>query len=200
MSSSDGKATGLTNAVTGSAVALDLALVEAASGVAGRVTVDNDGSDVVWAETRGDSVGDDEATLRVAAESDLGVRALGLGLRDELGHDRTALATHQGIASDRGLVIDTLNGDAIGAEGRFEGRGDGGADRATEVTRLGRATSADEGDRGTFAINDVVAGAAATAAEAELALLDWRSHGDGSYVEQVGHGSGVLHFGGVGNY
>jgi hypothetical protein len=63
-------------------------------------------------------------------------------------------------------------------------------------TRLGRATGEDKGDWGAFAINNVVAGAATrAAAKAELALLDWHSHGDGSCVEQVRYGSGVLHFG-----
>ena len=63
-------------------------------------------------------------------------------------------------------------------------------------TRLSGATSEDESDRSTFAVNNVVAGAATTT-KAELALLDldWRSHGDGSCVEQARDGSGVLHFG-----
>ena len=62
--------------------------------------------------------------------------------------------------------------------------------------RLSRTTSKDEGDRSTFAVNNVVAGAASTT-KAELALLDIdrRSHGDGSCVEQVRDGSCVLHFG-----
>ena len=62
--------------------------------------------------------------------------------------------------------------------------------------RLGGTTSEDEGDRGAFAVNDVVAGAATgAAAQAELALLDRRGDGDGSCVEHVRHGSGELHFG-----
>ena len=60
--------------------------------------------------------------------------------------------------------------------------------------RLSRTTSEDEGDRSTFAVNDVVAGAS-TAPKAELAGLKRCSHGDGSCVEQVRDGSGVLHFG-----
>lgn len=72
--------------------------------------------------------------------------------------------------------------------------------RRGTYTRLSRATSADEGDWSTLAVNDVVASAATTTPEAELALLDWRSHGDGSCVEQVGHGSGVLHFDCAENY
>jgi hypothetical protein len=39
----------------------------------------------------------------------------------------------------------------------------------------------------------------ATSSEAELALLDWRSHGDRSYVEHVRKGSGVLHLGDSGS-
>ena len=64
-------------------------------------------------------------------------------------------------------------------------------------TRLSRTTSEDEGDRSTFAVNNVVAGAASTTAKAELALLDIdrRSHGDRSCVEQVRDGRGVLHSG-----
>ena len=62
--------------------------------------------------------------------------------------------------------------------------------------RLSGTTSEDEGDRSTFAVNNVVAGAATTT-KAELALLDLdrRSHGDRSCVEQVRDSSGVLHFG-----
>jgi hypothetical protein len=67
-------------------------------------------------------------------------------------------------------------------------------------TRLSRAASEDQGDRSTFAVNNVVAGAATRAtSEAELALLDWRSHGDRSCVEHVREGSGVLHLGGDGS-
>lgn len=63
--------------------------------------------------------------------------------------------------------------------------------------RLSRSTSEDQGDRGTFAVNNVVAGAAARAAAkaAELALLDRRSHGDRSCVKQERDGSSVLHVG-----
>lgn len=60
--------------------------------------------------------------------------------------------------------------------------------------RLSGTTSEDEGDRSTFAVNNVVAGAS-TAPKAELAGLKRRSHSDGSCVEQVRDGSGVLHFG-----
>lgn len=60
--------------------------------------------------------------------------------------------------------------------------------------RLSRTTSEDEGDGGAFAVNNVVAGAG-TASKAELALLKRRGHSDGSCVEQVRDGSGVLHFG-----
>lgn len=61
--------------------------------------------------------------------------------------------------------------------------------------RLSGATSENQSDRSAFAVNDVVAGAASRAATkaAELALLDWHGHGDGSCVEQVREGSSVLH-------
>ena len=125
MSSSDGEATSLANTIARSAEALNLALVEAASGVARRVAVENGGRNVVWAHAgSGDGVGDDEAALGVATESDLGVGALGLGLRNQFGHDRAALATHKGIASNGCFVVDTLNGDTVGAKGSLEGRGE----------------------------------------------------------------------------
>jgi hypothetical protein len=64
-------------------------------------------------------------------------------------------------------------------------------------TRLSGTPSEDQGDWGAFAVNNVVAGAATRAtSKAELALLDWRSHGDRSCIEHVGEGSGVLHCGG----
>jgi hypothetical protein len=67
-------------------------------------------------------------------------------------------------------------------------------------TRLSRAASEDQGDRSAFAVNNVVAGAATRAtSEAELALLNRRSHGDRSCVEHVREGSGVLHLGGDGS-
>jgi hypothetical protein len=116
MSSADSKSASA-DTIARSAVVLDLALVEAASGVAGRVAVEHGGDDVVWVDARfGDGVGDDEAALRVAAERDLGVGALGPGLLDELGHDGTALAALVGVAGDGGFVVYTLDGDAVGAE------------------------------------------------------------------------------------
>ena len=66
--------------------------------------------------------------------------------------------------------------------------------RRHTYARLSRATSEDQGDWSAFAVNDVVAGAAPAAQATELALLDWRGHGDGSCIEQVGDGSDVLHF------
>ena len=125
------------DAIASDAVVLDLALVEAASGNARRVTVDNGGGNVVGVDTRlGDGVGDNETTLRVTAECDLGVGAVGLGLLDELGHDRTALATLLDVAGNGGLVIDTLDGDAIGTERGGKGLCDGRADRAAEVLNV----------------------------------------------------------------
>ena len=59
--------------------------------------------------------------------------------------------------------------------------------------RLSRTTSEDESDGGTFAVNNVVAGAG-TAPKAELAGLERSGHSDGSCIKQVRDGSGVLHF------
>lgn len=67
----------------------------------------------------------------------------------------------------------------------------GGLEEA--YTRLSRATSADESQVGALAVDNVVA--SATTRAAKLTLLGWGGGGDGSCVEQVGHGGGVLHFG-----
>lgn len=221
MSRRDGKRAGA-HAVARHAVVLDLAGVEAACGLARGVAVHDRGRDVVRVDARaGNGVGDDEAALRVAAERDLAVRAVGLGLRDQLGHHGAALAAHVGVAGDRGLVVDALDRDAVGAEGVCEGAGDGRADGGAHVllcllalcvgrlggvwrayARLSGATREDEGDGSAFAVDDVVAGAATTAATeateaTELALLDRRSQGDGSCVKQVRESCGVLHDGGL---
>lgn len=133
MRSTDGKGT-RADAISRSAVVLDLTGVQTARGLARGVTVDNCSSDVVRADAgAADGVADDETALRVAAESDLGVRAVGQGLRDEVGHDGTALAALQGVGSDGGFVVDALDRDAVGAEGGFQGTGDGGADAAAHV-------------------------------------------------------------------
>jgi hypothetical protein len=122
------------NAIAANAEALDLALVQTASSLARRVAVDDRSRDVVLVDALlGDGVGNDESTLRVAAESDLGVRAVGFGLLDEIGHYGTAAAAHLGVAGDRCRVVDTLDGDAIGSEGFLEGGGQGGANGGAEV-------------------------------------------------------------------
>ena len=122
------------DAIASDAVVLDLALVEAASGNARGVTVDNGGGNVVGVDaSAGDGVGNDETTLGVTAERDLGVGAVGLGLLDELGHDGTALAPHLDVAGNGGFVVDTLDGDAIGTERGRKGLSDGRADGAAEV-------------------------------------------------------------------
>jgi hypothetical protein len=116
VSGTDSKSTSA-NAIASSAVVLDLALVEATSSDSGRVAVNYGGYDIVRVDARlGDGVGDDEAALRVAAERDLGVGALGPGLLDELSHDGTALAALVGVAGDGGFVVYALDGDAVGAE------------------------------------------------------------------------------------
>lgn len=133
MSSANGESAS-THAIAGSAVVLDLALVKAASGVPRRVAVENGRGDVVRVDAgAGDGVGDHEATLRVATQSDLGVGAAGLGLLDELGHDGTAFAAHVGVGSDGGFVVDTLDGDAVGAERLLQSRCEGRANGAAEV-------------------------------------------------------------------
>ena len=122
------------DAIASDAVVLDLALVEAASGNARRVTVDNGGGNVVRVDTRlGDGVGDNETTLRVTAECDLGAGAVGLGLLDELRHHRAATAAHLSVAGDRGRVVHALDCDAVGSERFLEGGGQGGTDGGTEV-------------------------------------------------------------------
>lgn len=133
MSSGNGKGT-KADAIAGDAVVLDLTLVEAASGHARGVTVDNGGGNVVGVHaSAGDGVGNDEATLRVATESDLGIGAVGPGLLDELGHDRTTSTAHLDVAGNSGFVVDTLDGDAIGTERGSESLRDGRTDRAAEV-------------------------------------------------------------------
>ena len=133
VSSANGEGTS-THAVAGSAVVLDLARVESASGSARRVAVENGSSDVVWVDAGAcDSVGDDETTLRVAAERDLGVGAARLGLLDELGHDWAALTALVRVAGNRGFVVDTLDGDAIGAESGLKGGDEGRANGAADV-------------------------------------------------------------------
>lgn len=136
VSSANGESTSA-DAIASDAVVLDLALVEAASGNARRVTVDNGGGNVVRVDTRlGDGVGDNETTLRVTAECDLGAGAVGLGLLHELCHNRTALAALLNVAGNGGLVVDTLDGDTIGAERGGKGLCDGRADRAAEVLNV----------------------------------------------------------------
>ena len=138
MSSGNGKGT-KADAIASDAVVLDLALVEAASGNARGVTVDNGGGNVVGVDaSTGDGVGDDETTLGVAAECDLSVGAVGPGLLDELSHDGTTSAAHLDVAGDGGFVVDTLDGDAIGTERRSESLRDGRTDRAAEVLRNGQ--------------------------------------------------------------
>jgi hypothetical protein len=133
MSSANSKSASA-DTIARSAVVLDFALVEAASGVPGRVTVEHGGDDVVRVDARlGDGVGDDEAALRVAAERDLGVGTLGPGLLDELGHDGAALAALVGVAGDGGFVVYTLDGDAVGAESLLQSGGEGWANGGTEV-------------------------------------------------------------------
>lgn len=133
MSSGNGKGT-KADAIASDAVVLDLALVEAASSHARRVTVDNGGGDVIGVDTStGDGVGNDETTLRVATESDLGVGTVGPGLLDELGHDRTTSTAHLDVAGNGGFVVDTLDGNAIGTERGSESLRDGRTDGAAEV-------------------------------------------------------------------
>lgn len=133
MSSGNGKGT-KADAIASNAVVLDLALVEATSGNARGITVNNCGGNVVGVDTStGDGVGNDETTLGVAAERDLGVGAVGPGLLDELGHDRTTSTAHLDVAGNSGFVVDTLDGNAIGTERGSEGLRDGRTDRAAEV-------------------------------------------------------------------
>ena len=133
VSSANGESTSA-DAIASDAVVLDLALVEAACSIARRVTEDNGGGNVVGVDARfRDGVGDDETTLRVTAERDLGVGAVGSGLLDELGHDRTTLATHLDVAGNGGFVVDTLDGNAIGTERGSESLRDGRTDGAAEV-------------------------------------------------------------------
>lgn len=135
MSSGNGKGT-KADAIAGNAVVLDLALVEAASGHARGVTVYNGGGNIVGVDaSAGDSIGDDETTLRVTTESNLGVGAVGPGLLDELGHDRATSTAHLDVAGNGGFVVDTLDGDAIGTERGSESLRDGRTDRAAEVLR-----------------------------------------------------------------
>lgn len=136
MSSADGESAS-TDTIASHAVVLDLARVKAASGLGRGVTIDNGSGDVIRVDARArDGVGDDETALRVAAQSDLRVGAAGLGLRDELRHDRAALTALVDVAGDGGFVIDTLDGNAVGAESLFEGRGKGGANGAAEVLEM----------------------------------------------------------------
>lgn len=138
MSSGNGKST-KADAIASDAVVLDLALVEAASGNARGVTVDNGGGNIVGVDaSAGDGVGNDETTLGVAAERDLGVGAVGSGLLDELSHDGTTSTAHLDVAGDGGFVVDTLDGDAIGTERRSESLRDGRTDRAAEVLSRGQ--------------------------------------------------------------
>ena len=122
------------NPIARNTVALDLALVQTARSLARGVAVDNRGRDVVRVDALlGNGVGDDEAALRVAGQRDLGVRAAGQGLRDELRHDGPAAGAHLRVAGDRGRVVHTLDCEAVGAEGLLEGGGEVGADGAAEV-------------------------------------------------------------------
>lgn len=134
--SADSEGTGA-NTVAANAVVLDLARVKAASGLTRGVTVDDGGDDVVGVHaSAGDRVGDNEATLGVTAKSDLGVRAVGLGLRDEVGHDGTTLTALLDVAGNGGFVVDTLNGDAVGTERGLQGLCNCRADGAAEVLRV----------------------------------------------------------------
>ena len=136
MSGTDSKSASA-DAIASDAVVLDLALIEAASGNARGVTVDNGSGNIAGVDaSAGDGVGNDETTLGVTAERDLGVRAVGLGLLDELGHDGTTFATHLDVAGNGGRVVDTLDGDAIGAERGCEGLRNGRTDRAAEVLNV----------------------------------------------------------------
>ena len=122
------------NAIARNTVALDLALVQTAGSLTRRVAVNDRSRDVIWVDALlGDGVRDNEATLRVAAESDFGVRAVGLGLLDELRHHRAATAAHLSVAGDRGRVVHALDCDAVGSERFLEGGGQGGTDGGTEV-------------------------------------------------------------------
>lgn len=132
----NGKRARLAHAVARRAVALDLALVQTAGGLARRVAVDNSSGNVVRAHVAaGNGVGDDESALRVAAQRDLGVWAGREGLLDEVRHDGAALAAHQGVAADRGFVVDALDCDAVVAQLGLEGGGEGGSDAGAEVLR-----------------------------------------------------------------
>ena len=122
------------NAIARNTVALDLALVQTAGSLTRRVAVNDRSRDVIWVDALlGNGVGNDESTLRVTAESDLSVRAVGFGLLDELRHHGAAAAAHLGVAGDRGRVVDTLDCDAVGSERFLESGGQGGTDGGTEV-------------------------------------------------------------------
>jgi hypothetical protein len=122
------------NAIARNTVALDLALIQTAGSLARRVAVHDRSRDVIWVDALlGDGVRDNEATLRVTAQSDLGVRAVGFGLLDELRHDGAAATAHLSVAGDRSRVVDTLDCDAVGSERFLESGGEGGTNGGTEV-------------------------------------------------------------------
>ena len=121
MRSSNSKCPGA-NAVAGNAVTFDFTLVQTASSLGRRVAVDDRSGNVVLVDALlGDGVGDDEAALRVAAQSDLGVRAVGQGLLDQVRHHGASAAAHLRVAGDRRRVIYALDRDAIGSEGFLQG-------------------------------------------------------------------------------
>jgi hypothetical protein len=117
------------DAVTSGAVVLDLALVETASGITRGVTIEHGGSDVVRVNASAcNGVGDYKAALRVAPKRDLGIRAIGFGLLDELCHDWASLTALLDVAGDGSFVVDALDGDTVGAEGFLKSFGEGRAD------------------------------------------------------------------------
>jgi hypothetical protein len=123
-----------THPITAHTITLNLTLVQAARSLARRIAVNDRRRDIVLVDALlGDGVGDDEAALRVAAESDFRVRAVGEGLLDEGRHDGAAAGAHLRVAGDRGRVVDALDCHAVGSEGFFQGRGEGGADGGAEV-------------------------------------------------------------------
>lgn len=164
MGSSDGEAAGLADAVAGVADgegvgdALDDATVAVLEGVA----EEDGGDDLVGGQALAcHGVGRDHGTLRVAAEDELCVGALGeRGLR-VLGHLGTAGGAELGVACDRGGVVGALHGDLVGAELGDETLGNGWADGGAQVAGLSSAAGEEEGVVGALAaLVDVVGGAA----------------------------------------
>jgi hypothetical protein len=115
-------------------ITLNLTLIQTPRSLARRISINDRRRNIVLVDALlGDGVGDDEAALRVAAEGDFRVGAVGEGLLDEGRHDGAAAGAHLRVAGDRGRVVDALDGHAVGSEGFFQGRGEGGADGGAEV-------------------------------------------------------------------